>query len=117
MKEYLLLFRNASNPNGYITTTQDMAEDLPRWQDWIGSIAMQGNLVSTAPIEYNATRVSAVGLLEGPYKEASSVLVSGYLICKSDNYNEVMEWSKSCPILKYPQSSVEIRSLIPFPLD
>jgi hypothetical protein len=51
MKEYLLLFRNASAEDGYLATTQDMAEDMPRWQAWIGAIAMQGKLVSTAPVE------------------------------------------------------------------
>jgi hypothetical protein len=35
MKEYLLLFRNASAPDGYFATTEDMAQDLPHWQAWI----------------------------------------------------------------------------------
>ncbi|CAN5587631.1 hypothetical protein BH11BAC3_BH11BAC3_07010 [soil metagenome] len=117
MKEYLLLFRNASNPNGYLATSQDMAEDMPHWQGWIGNIAMQGKLVSTAPMEYQATRVTNGGTADGPHKEANSVLVSGFLICKAENLEEVQEWSKTCPILKYPDSSVEIRPLIPFPIN
>jgi hypothetical protein len=115
MKEYLLVFRNASGENGYLATTQDMAEDMPKWQAWIGTIAMQGKLVHTAPIEYESSIVSASGVEVGPHKESNSVLISGFLICKSDNLNEVQEWSKSCPILKYPSSSVEIRPLLPFP--
>ena len=115
MKEYLLLFRNASADNGYLTTAQDMAEDMPLWQAWIGNIAMQGKLLSTAPIEYNASLVSKNELKAGPYKEANSVLVSGFLIFKADSLEEVQTWSKTCPILKYPNSSVEIRPLIPFP--
>ena len=115
MKDYLLLFRNASSENGYLSTPQDMAEDMPKWQSWIGNIAMQGKLVHTAPVRYDATIVSNDGIAEGPHKEADSVLVSGFLICKSDNLAEIQEWSKSCPILKYPHSSVEIRPLIPFP--
>jgi hypothetical protein len=117
MKEYLLLFRNASNVDGYIATSADMAEDMPKWQQWIGGIAMQGKLVSTAPIEYNASVVSNDTIKDGPYKEANSVLIAGYLICKADNEAEVKEWSKSCPILKYPFSSVEIRTLVPFPIN
>ncbi|HMO63205.1 MAG TPA: YciI family protein [Ferruginibacter sp.] len=116
MKEYLLLFRNASAEHGYVTTSQDMAEDMPRWQSWIGNIAMQGKLVHTAPIEYAASIVSNSGVKAGPHKETNTVLVSGFLICKSDSLEEVQEWSKSCPILKYPNSSVEIRPLIPFPI-
>ena len=115
MKQYLLLFRNASAENGYLATNLDMAEDMPVWQSWIGNIAMQGKLVHTAPIEYTATLVSREGLEVGPHKESNSVLVSGFLICKGDSLEEVQAWSKTCPILKYPNSSVEIRPLIPLP--
>lgn len=115
MTEYLLLFRNASAENGYLATSQDMAEDMPKWQSWIGNIAMQGKLVHTAPIRYEASIVNSNEVKVGPHKESDSVLVSGFLICKADNVEEVQEWSKFCPILKYPNSSVEIRPLIPFP--
>ncbi len=116
MTEYLLLFRNASAENGYLATSQDMAEDMPKWQAWIGNIAMQGKLVSTAPIRYEASLVDKGGIRQGhPHKETNSVLVSGFLICKGDNLEEVQEWSTTCPILKYPNSSVEIRPLTPFP--
>jgi hypothetical protein len=117
MTEYLLLFRNASAENGYLASTQDMAEDMPKWQAWIGNIAMQGKLVHTAPIEYDASIVDQNGVISQgqPYKEANSILVSGFLICKADSLEEAQEWSKTCPILKYPNSSVEIRPLIPFP--
>lgn len=114
MKEYLLLFRNASAANGYLATAQDMSEDMPKWQAWIGNIAMQGKLVHTAPIEYAATIVNSEQVFNGPYKEANSVLVSGFLIFKADSLEEVQQWSKTCPILKYPNSSVEIRPLILF---
>lgn len=115
MTEYLLLFRNASAENGYLATNQDMAEDMPKWQSWIGNIAMQGKLVHTAPVRYEASIVDNNDVTVGPYKETNSVLVSGFLICKSDSQAEVQEWSKTCPILKYPNSSVEIRPLVPFP--
>jgi len=115
MTEYLLLFRNASATDGYLATSQDMAEDMPKWQSWIGHIAMQGKLLHTAPIQYDASIVNQNGIVVGPHKEADSVMVSGFLICKSDNLEEIQEWSKSCPILRYPNSSVEIRPLIPFP--
>lgn len=115
MTEYLLLFRNASADNGYLSTSQDMVEDMAKWQSWIGNIAMQGKLVHTAPVRYDAIIVNNNEVIVGPHKETDSVLVSGFLICKSDNLEEVQEWSKTCPILKYPNSSVEIRPLIPFP--
>ena len=115
MKEYLLLFRNTSGTDGYLATSRDMADDMPKWQAWIGGIAMQGKLVHTAPIEYAASIVQGEKIISGPHKDAGNVLVSGYLICKADNMQEAEEWSKTCPILKYPNSSVEIRPLVPFP--
>lgn len=114
MTEYILLFRNASSENGYLTSTQDMAEDMPKWQAWIGNIAMQGKLVHTAPMRYDASIVNNSAVTDGPHKETNTVLVAGFLICKSESLQEVQEWSKSCPILKYPHSSVEIRPLLPF---
>lgn len=114
MTEYLLLFRNASTENGYIATPQEMMEDMPKWQAWIGNIAMQGKLVHTAPMEYNGTIINNNTQKESPYKETNSIVVVGFLICKTDNFKDVEEWSKSCPVLKYPNSSVEIRLLIPF---
>ncbi|MBN8669239.1 MAG: hypothetical protein J0L80_01015 [Chitinophagales bacterium] len=117
MKEYLLLFRNASQDNGYLATAEDMVEDMPKWQSWIGGIAMQGKLVYTAPVEYRSTLVTTKDVSDVPFKNANTVLVSGFLICKSDNEAEVQEWCKTCPILKYPESSVEIRPLVPFPIN
>ena len=113
--EYLLLFRNASAENDYLASSQQMAEEMPKWQAWIGSIAMQGKLVHTAPVRYDATIVDNEKVAPGPHKEHNTVMVSGFLICKSDNPDEVIAWSKTCPILIYSNSSVEIRPLIPFP--
>ncbi len=115
MKEFLLLFRNVSGTDGYITSSKDMAEDMPAWQQWIGSIAGQGKLVSTQPIEYAGEIVDNNGIHRGPAKDGDNILVAGYLICKADNIEEVKLWSKTCPILKYKSGSVEIRPIIPFP--
>lgn len=116
MKEYLLLFRNASAEHGYLASSQDMAEDMPKWQAWIGHIAMQGKLVHTAPMEYQGSIVGKSETSSGPYKEVNKVLISGFLICKAETPDEVQAWGSTCPILKYPHSSVEIRALVPFPI-
>jgi hypothetical protein len=113
MKEFLLLFRNLSGEGNYITTPQDMAEDR---EGWIGNIAQQGKLISTHPIEYGGSIVNRQGIAEAPDKGTNNILVAGYLLCKAENIEEVQEWSKSCPILKYEQGSVEIRPVISFPI-
>lgn len=115
MNEYLLLFRNAAAPDGYTTTSADRANDMPLWQAWIGKIAMQGALVSTAPIQFQASLVSATSVTHTPYRNQDDVIVSGFLICRAPDAATVEEWSKDCPILRYPHSTVEIRPIIPFP--
>lgn len=116
MQEYLLVFRNASNADGYMATSQDRAADMPLWQSWIGNIAMQGKLVSTAPIEFDGLQVTGHETVKGPHRSVDSVLISGFLLCRAESMEEVAVWSRSCPILKYPNSSVEIRPIIPFPV-
>lgn len=113
MKEYLLLFYNRTGNGAYITTPVDMLEDMPRWQQWIGNIAMQGKLISSQPIEYDGTIVTSKGITAGPFIQLE-ILLTGYLLCKAENIEEVIEWCSTCPILKYEQGSVEIRPVMPF---
>lgn len=115
MKEYLLLFYNQSGKGTYITSQEDMMEDMPKWQQWIGNIAMQGKLVSSQPIEFNGTVITKKGTQEGPFIQ-EGILLTGYMICKAEDPEEVKEWSKTCPILKYENGSVEIRPIMPFEL-
>jgi len=113
MKEYLLLFYNKSGNGQYITSPEDMLEDMPKWQQWIGIIAMQGKLISSKPIEFDGVVIDQKGAHNGPFIQ-QNILLAGYLICKADNLEEVKEWSTSCPILKYENGVVEIRPIIPF---
>ena len=117
MTTYLLLFRNASAEDGYLTTSDDMARDMPKWQSWIGQIAAQGKLLHTAPVRYDGTIMDSKGAKNGPHKELNNAMISGFVICKSETLEEVQEWSKHCPILQYPHSSVEVRPLLPFQMN
>jgi len=113
MKEFMLLFRNISGNGQYISTPQDMQDDIPKWQQWMGDIARQGKLVSSKPIDYVGVVVTNDAVTEGPYVEGQE-LVAGYLICKAENMAQAVTFGKSCPILKYPHSSVEVRAILPF---
>lgn len=115
MNEYLLLFWNESGEGQYAVSPEEMQAAMHDWQRWIGNIAMQGKLVATKPIQYDGRQVSNSGLHDGPAVRDGH-LVTGFLICKSDNLAEVEGWSKSCPILKAPKGVVEIRECSPFNL-
>ncbi len=109
----MLLFRNVSGNGQYISTPQDMQEDMPKWQAWIGGLAAQGKLVDTKPIEYAGAVVTNTGTSHEPYK-SENFLVAGYLMCKAESIEEITEYAKSCPILRYPEGSVEIRPIMAF---
>lgn len=115
MKEYLLLFWNQSGDGQYQIDPEKMKEGMKAWQNWIGNIAMQGKLISTKPINWGGIQVGNEGNKNEPVIK-ESVMVTGYLICKSDSIDEVVEWSKSCPILFSPTGFTEIREVLPFDL-
>ncbi|MCB0389259.1 MAG: hypothetical protein KDD23_11715 [Winogradskyella sp.] len=113
MKEYLLLFWNESGNGQYQIDPEKMKEGMEAWQTWIGNIAMQGKLISTKPIQWEGIQIGNQTRKESPVI-AEKIMVTGYLICKSDNINEVEEWSKTCPILNSPSGFTEIREVAPF---
>lgn len=115
MKEYLLLFWNESGDGQYQIDPEKMKEGMEAWQAWIGNIAIQGKLISTKPIHWAGIQVGNATQKEGPVI-AGKIMVTGYLICKSNNINEVVGWSKTCPILHSPSGFTEIREVLPFDL-
>lgn len=115
MKEYLLLFWNETGDGQYQIDPEKMKEGMAAWQSWIGNIAMQGKLISTKPIQWAGTMVSADNVTHlSAIKEKQ--MVTGYMICKADSLDEVKEWAGSCPILQNPNGFTEIREIAPFEL-
>lgn len=115
MKEYLLLFWNEEGNGQYAIPPQEMKSAMEVWQGWIGNIALQGRLISTKPIQYEGMLVSQAETFPNPaIKE--KMMVTGYLICKAENAEEVHKWAVNCPILHYPKGQVEIREVSPFEL-
>lgn len=115
MKEYLLLFWNETGEGHYQIDAKKMKESMSAWQAWIGTIAMKGQLVSTKPINWDGSIVSNHAVIDKP-AILERKMVTGYLICKANDVDEVKEWAKSCPILSNPAGSTEIRELSPFEL-
>lgn len=113
MREYLLLFWNQSGDGQYDQDPAKMQEGMEAWKSWIGNIAMQGKLISTKPIQWEGVTIDNGGIENRPVIKEQS-MVTGYLICKSEDKAEVVAWSKSCPILAYPNGSTEIREVLPF---
>jgi hypothetical protein len=115
MKEYLLLFWNETGEGQYQVDPEKMKQSMAEWQGWIGNIAMKGQLISTKPINWDGAVVSNRGTHDKPLI-LDKQMVTGYLICKAKDINEVKEWAKTCPILSNPAGATEIREVSPFEL-
>lgn len=113
MREYLLLFWNESGDGGYLIDPEKMKVGMAAWQAWIGQLALNGNLVSTKPINWEGVTVGNNGITHAPAIKDRH-LVTGYLICKAKDVAEVQEWAKTCPILLNPAGFTKIRELSPF---
>ena len=113
MKEYLLLFWNESGKGQYQLDPEKMKEGMAAWQRWVGNIALQGKLISTKPIQWDGALVTNEGVHPQPAIKENQ-LVTGYMICKASNLEEVKEWASTCPILQSPKGCTEIREVAPF---
>lgn len=110
MEEFMLIFRNAHNPDFQMSPEQMQASIKP-WQDWIGSIAAQGKFVSTNQLGFNGkTLRPGLVVTDGPYMEVKEI-VGGYLIVKAESTEEAIEFAKGCPIIQYG-GNVEVREIM-----
>ena len=112
MKDFLLVFRNdfKNQPQG---SPDEMQAMMKLWMDWIGGIAAQNKLVDRGNRLASSGKVlkGSNVVTDGPYTEIKE-LVGGYTIIKTDSYEDAIELSKGCPILKLG-GNVEIREIAP----
>lgn len=112
-QEFLLVFRNETNKVNEPVSPEQIQAMMKPWQDWIGSIAAQNKLSSSGNRLTPEGRVLKPGniITDGPYVEIKEA-IGGYIIVKADSYEEVVQLSKDCPILK-AGGNVEIRQIVP----
>ncbi|MCZ8354714.1 MAG: YciI family protein [Cyclobacteriaceae bacterium] len=113
MKEYLLLFWNDTGEGKYLVSAEKMQENMAAWQNWIGNLALNGHLIATKPITWEGSMVSNKGIKQQPAIKEKQ-MVTGYLICKAKELEEVQTWAKTCPILAYENGFTEIREITAF---
>lgn len=109
MKEFMLLFRFPQSNINRDISPEEMQALVKKWQNWAGSIAAQGKLVS------NGQRLAAEGkvlkaggvVTDGPFVEIREMLGS-FITVKADNIDEAVTLAHGCPVLEQG-GSVEIR--------
>jgi hypothetical protein len=108
MKEFVLIFRNSSNPHDHPSP-----EQMQERMNWMAGIAAQnklgdkGNRLSAS--QAKTVRPNDV-VTDGPYTEIKE-FISGYMIVKAANIDEAIELAKDNPILK-SGGNIEVRAVL-----
>jgi hypothetical protein len=111
MKEFMLLFRMDQPTGNFQPSPEQLEESLKRWQDWIGGIAAQSHFSSTNRLGFEGKTLKPGGVVvDGPYAEIKE-MVGGYIIIKSDSFEEALKHAEGCPIFDVG-GNVEVREII-----
>ncbi|MEO6671574.1 MAG: YciI family protein [Ferruginibacter sp.] len=111
MSEFFFLFRGEDTHSmGY--SPEKLQEYMAKWMQWIEGLQRNDQFIGAQPLmqtgrllRENNQVVSDGGFLEGTEK------ISGYLLCKANDYDEATRIAGNCPILEYGNGSVEIREI------
>ncbi|WP_160710911.1 YciI family protein [Chitinophaga solisilvae] len=108
MKEFILIFRNSTNPHD-----NPSQEQLQERMNWMGGIAARnrladkGNRLSAG----NAKTIRPGNVVtDGPYTEIKEY-ISGYMIVKTATIEEAIELARNNPILK-DGGNIEVRAIL-----
>ncbi len=112
MKEYLLLLR-AGRPASSKTEAENKAE-MQAWGVFMGGLGQKGQLAGGLPLQSGGKVVSPKGTSNEPSKSDTGDIVGGYLIVKSDSYDEAVEIAKACPHIAN-EGNIEVREIAPMP--
>ncbi|CAL1516343.1 YciI family protein [Chitinophaga sp. MM2321] len=108
MKEFVLIFRNSSNPHA-----NPSPEQLQERMNWLGSVAAQNKLADKGnrlSVSQAKTLKPGNVITDGPYTEIKE-FISGYMIVKTATIEEAIELAKSNPILQ-AGGNIEVRAIL-----
>lgn len=109
-KEFMLLFR--FEPSNVQPTQEQLQEMQKQWGQFIGTIAMQGKLVSTYQLGFEGNQIFADHTMKSGICVAERQTLSGNMVLKAESLEVATDLAKKCPIL-HMGGSVEVRDLIP----
>ena len=109
-KEFMLLFR--FEPSNEQPTPEQLQEMQKQWGEFIGTIAMQGKLVSTHQLGFEGKKIFADQSTEDGFHTAAGQMVAGNMVLKAESMEVATELAKKCPIL-FMGGAVEVRTINP----
>lgn len=111
MKQFKLFFRYDFNPN-YQPTAEEMESEGQKWGQWIGSLAQNGQFVSTHQLGYSGRVLQGDGSFTDSMHMSVSEVLAGDMIINAKDFDEALYLAKGSPILDVG-GNVEIRDVIP----
>ena len=109
-QEFMLLFR--FEPSNQQPTPEQLQEMGKQWGEFIGTIAMQGKLVSTYQLGFEGIKIFANHTTENGFHISEGQMVAGNMVLKAESMEVATELAKNCPILLMG-GTVEVRSINP----
>jgi hypothetical protein len=112
MKEFVLVFRDANDPD-FKPSPEQMQEVLTNWMTWMGGIAAQNKLVnhgSRLSVSNSKTVRPNNVVTDGPYMEIKE-FINGYTIIRAVDIDDAVEIASGCPILQ-TGGNVEVRAIV-----
>ncbi len=110
LQEFMLLFR--FEPTNEQPTPEQLQEMGQSWGTFIGTIAMQGKLVSTHQLGFSGMQITADNQTHQGFVVAENQMIAGNMVLKAESIEVATEWGKKCPILMMG-GTVEIRNVLP----
>lgn len=108
MKEFVLIFRNSSDPHA-----DPSPEQLQERMNWLGSVAARNKLADKgnrlSAMEAKTVKPNDV-ITDGPYTEIKE-FISGFMVVKTATIEEAVELASDNPILK-AGGNVEVREVL-----
>lgn len=108
--EFMLLFR--FEPSSEQPTQEQLQEMGKQWGEFIGTIAMQGKLVSTHQLGFEGKKIFADQSTEEGFHVAEQQMVAGNMVLRAETLEVATELAKKCPIL-FMGGTVEVRNVLP----
>lgn len=110
LKEFMLLFRY--EPSNEEPTQEQLQEIHKHWGEFIGTIAMQGKLVSTHQLGFEGKMIFANQNTEEGLYISEGQTIGGNMVLKAESIESATELAMKCPIL-FTGGTVEVRDVIP----
>ena len=110
LNEFMLVFR--FEPNNEEPTPEQLQEMGKQWGEFIGTIAMQGKLVSTYQLGFEGMLINPDNTTNTGFHVAHGQIVAGNMILKAESLEVASELAKKCPILNMG-GTVEVRNILP----